>query len=61
MNFPFFKKPPAKSSAFSEFMRNASDSEHERVFMKVIEESIADQRKIIEQAERMQREAADKD
>ena len=54
MNFLLFKKAPAKSSAISEFMRNASASEQKRVFKKVIEGAIADQRKIIEQAERMQ-------
>jgi len=45
------KQPSAKNCAFSEFMRNASDSERERVFMK----AIADQRKIIEYSEELRR------
>ena len=54
------QKAPEKSSAISEFMRNGSVREHERVFKKVIEESIAEQRKIIERSEqlRLQRAAA---
>ena len=52
MPLSLFKKSPAKNSAFSEFMRNASASEQKRVFKKVIEESIAEQRRTIEQAER---------
>jgi len=50
--------PPAKNDAFSEFMRNASDSERERVIMKAIDESIADQRKIIERSEQLRRQRA---
>ncbi|MGR3913011.1 MAG: hypothetical protein OD918_00550 [Gammaproteobacteria bacterium] len=52
------KKPPAKSSALSEFMRNAPAREQKRVFKKVIEQSIAEQRKIIEQSERLRRDRA---
>ena len=51
-------KPSAKNDAFSEFMRNASDSERERVIMKAIDESIADQRKIIERSEQLRRQRA---
>ena len=36
-----FTKKPKTSSAFSEFMRNASAREQKRVFKKVIEESIS--------------------
>ncbi|MDD9883679.1 MAG: hypothetical protein OXU62_03920 [Gammaproteobacteria bacterium] len=50
--------PPAKNDAFSEFMHNASDSERERVIMKAIDESIADQRKIIERSEQLRRQRA---
>ena len=48
-----FTKKPKTSSAFSEFMRNASAREQKRVFKKVIEESIKDQQAIIEQARRI--------
>ena len=48
-----FAKKPKTSSAFSEFMRNASAREQKRVFKKVIEESIKDQQAIIEQAHRI--------
>jgi len=51
-------KAPAKNDALSEFMRNASDREHERVIMKAIDESIADQRKIIERSEQLRRQRA---
>ncbi len=51
-------KAPAENDAFSEFMRNASDSERERVIMKAIDESIADQRKIIERSEQLRRRRA---
>jgi len=50
--------PPEKNGDFSDFMRNASDSERERVFMKAIDESIADQRKIIERSEQLRRQRA---
>ena len=58
--FPFSKKKPTTSSAVSEFMRNASAREQKRVFKKVIEESIKDQRKVIERAAEIkaEREAA---
>ena len=48
-----FKKSPTNSSALSEFMRNGSAKEHKRVFKKVIEESIKEQQKIIDQAGRI--------
>jgi len=48
------QNPPAQNSAFSEFMRNASASEQKRVFERVIEKSIAEQRRILERAERLQ-------
>jgi len=51
-------KATAKNGDFSEFMRNASDSERERVIMKAIDESIADQRKIIERSEQLRRQRA---
>ena len=57
-NLLFRKKPPEKSSAISEFMRNGSAREHKRVFKKVIEESIAEQRKIIERSEQLRRQRA---
>jgi len=52
------QNPPAKNGDFSDFMHNASDSERERVFMKAIDESIADQRKIIERSEQLRRQRA---
>ena len=51
------QKTSAKNSKFSEFMRNGSAREHKRVFQKVIEESIAEQRKVIEQAERLRKQS----
>ena len=54
--FPLFKKKPTTSSALSEFMRNASSREQKRVFKKVIEESIKEQQKIIDRADRMDAE-----
>ena len=57
MSIPSYKNPPANSSQISEFMRNASESEQEQVFKKVIEKSIEAQLKVIEQAERMQQHA----
>ena len=57
-NLLFRKKPPETSSAISEFMRNGSAREHKRVFKKVIEESIAEQRKIIERSEQLRRQRA---
>jgi len=45
--------PLKKKRDFSDFMRNASGRERERVFMKAIDESIADQRKIIERSEQL--------
>jgi len=57
-NLFFRRKQPAKSSAISEFMRNGSAREHKRVFKKVIEESIAEQRKIIERSEQLRRQRA---
>lgn len=56
MNFPLPKKPPANRRTASDFMLNASTSERKRVFMKVIEESIADQLEVIEKAERLQQQ-----
>ncbi len=52
----FTKQKPTSNSVLSEFMRNGSAKEHKRVFKKVIEESIRDQQKIIEQAERIEAE-----
>lgn len=49
---------PAKNGDFSEFMRNAPAHERERVVMKAIDESIADQRKIIERSEQLRRQRA---
>jgi len=51
-------KPPTKKDAFSEFMRNAPAHERERVVMKAIDESIAEQRKIIERSEQLRRQRA---
>lgn len=50
------QKPPAKNGDFSEFMRNAPAHERERVIMKAIDESIADQREIIERSEQLRRQ-----
>jgi len=51
--------PPAKKNGdFSEFMRNAPARERERVFMKAIDESIAEQRKIIERSEQLRQQRA---
>ncbi|MGR3984540.1 MAG: hypothetical protein OD817_04695 [Gammaproteobacteria bacterium] len=58
MNLFSRQKPPVKSSALSEFMRNAPAREQKRVFKKVIEQSIAEQRKIIEQSDRLRRQSA---
>lgn len=54
----FSREKPTSSSALSEFMRNGSAREHKRVFKKVIEESIAEQRKIIERSEQMRQQRA---
>jgi len=55
---PLSHQKPTSSSALSEFMRNGSEREHQRVFKKVIEESIAEQRKIIERSEQLRRQRA---
>ncbi|MDA7956626.1 MAG: hypothetical protein MPK11_04935 [Gammaproteobacteria bacterium] len=47
----FSRKKPSEDSALSEFMRNAPAREQKRVFKKVIEQSIAEQRKVIEKSE----------
>ena len=60
MKPPSRKQPPAKNGAFSEFMRNAPAHERKRVFTKVIEGAIAEQRKIVEQSKRMQQHAVAK-
>ena len=54
------KPSSAGLDQFANFMINGTDEEHERVFMKVIDESIKDQQKIIEQAERIRAEKARK-
>ena len=54
--FPLFNKKPTTSSALSEFMRNASSREKKRAFKKIIEESIKEQQKIIDLADRMDAE-----
>ncbi|MDQ3040386.1 MAG: hypothetical protein M3R16_11405 [Pseudomonadota bacterium] len=41
---------PAKNSRFSEFIRNASPEEKERVYLAVMERACARQREIIERA-----------
>lgn len=46
-------KATAKNGDFSEFMRNAPAHERRRAVMKAIDESIADQRKIIERSEQL--------
>jgi len=51
-------KASAKNGDFSEFMRNAPAHERERVILKAIDESIADQRKIIERSEQLRRQRA---
>ena len=48
-----FKSKPKQDSALSEFMRNASSREKKRAFKEIIEESIKDQQKIIDLADRM--------
>jgi len=52
------QNPSEKKRDFSDFMRNASGRERERMFMKAIDESISDQRKIIERSERLRRQRA---
>ena len=52
------QKASTKRDDFSEFMRNAPTHERERVVMKAIDESIADQRKIIERSEQLRRQRA---
>ena len=47
----FTSEKPMYNSKVSEFMRNGSGEEHERVFKKVIDQSIKDQQKIIAQGE----------
>ena len=51
--FSLFRKKPTTSSAFSEFMRNASAREQKRVFKKVIEDSIKAQQATIDRADRL--------
>ena len=54
----FSRKPsPTGVNRFADFMINGSAREQKRVFKKVIEESIKDQQKIIEQAEHIEAEA----
>lgn len=51
MPFKFKTKPkPKDSSAFSEFIRNASSGEKKRVYSKVIKKSIESQKKILDNA-----------
>lgn len=51
MPFKFKTRPkPKDSSAFSEFIRNASSKEKKRVYTKVIKKSIESQRKILDEA-----------
>ena len=54
------KPSSAGLDQLANLMINGTDEEHERVFMKVIDESIKDQQKIIEQAERIRAEKARK-
>jgi len=58
LNLFWRRKQPEKDGAISECMRNASGRERECVFMKAIDESIADQRKIIERSEQLRRQRA---
>jgi uncharacterized FlgJ-related protein len=46
----FKKREKVKSTPFSDFIRNASAREKRKVFDKVIKESVAEQRAMIEQA-----------
>ena len=44
------KTKPKDSSAFSEFIRNASSGEKKRVYARVIKKSIESQKKILDNA-----------
>lgn len=51
MPFKFKTRPkPKDSSAFSEFIRNASSREKKRVYTRVIKKSIEAQKKILDKA-----------
>ena len=51
MPFKFKTRPqPKDSSAFSEFIRNASSGEKKRVYTRVIKKSIESQKKILDNA-----------
>ncbi len=51
MFFKFKRRArPEDSSAFSEFIRNASSREKKRVYMRVIEKSIESQKKMLDKA-----------
>ena len=52
------KKESTSSTAFSEFVRNSTASEKRKMFNKIIEETIDEQRAIIAKAERMQKNSA---
>ena len=44
------RSKPKDSSAFSEFIRNASSGEKKRVYARVIKKSIESQKKILDKA-----------
>jgi len=50
----FRKAPPAASSEFSRFFREASSGEKKKVFMEVARKASEDQRKVIESVRPMQ-------
>lgn len=52
------KREKHSSTAFSNFVRNSTASEKRKLFNKIIEETIQEQRAVIEKAERMQQESA---
>ncbi len=53
--------PLAASSPFSEFIRNASPEEKERVYLVVIERACARQREVIQRAARLAAGSRDPD
>lgn len=51
------KRDKVLSTPFSNFIRNASDEEKRQFFSKVIKQTIAEQRAMIEQAKKISKES----
>lgn len=56
-----FRKRTGYNSPFSEFIRNASAGEKKKVYEQVMRDAIEEQRKLMERAEKMQKDQASSD